>query len=50
MNYYIKYEKEFNEGIAEFKKLGIDEINNRINKAKEKVNDEIYYDGLRNQY
>ena len=50
VNYYKEYENEFNSGIAEFKKLGIDEINNRINKAKEKVNDEIYYDGLRNQY
>ena len=50
VGYYKKYENEFNEGIAKFKKLGIDEINNRINKAKEKVNDEIYYDGLRNQY
>ena len=50
VNYYKKYETEFNEGIAEFKTLGIEEINNRINKAKEKVNDEIYYDGLRNQY
>lgn len=50
VNYYKKYENKFNEFIAEFKKLGIDEINNRINEAKEKVNDEIYYDGLRNQY
>lgn len=50
VNSYKKYENEFNEFIAEFKKLGIDEINNHINEAKEKVNDEIYYDGLRNQY
>lgn len=50
VNSYNEYETEFNEDIAEFKKLGIDEINNRINKAKEKINDDIYYDGLRNQY